>query len=53
MSKWYFPQKPSGIAHSKQPKFRPDNVVVPLVRESQGLYYLEEHFPKNSQQRQW
>jgi hypothetical protein len=34
------------IVLNKQPKFRPDDVVIPFVKGSQGLYFLEEHFPE-------
>ncbi len=36
----------SGVVLNKQPKFRPEDVVIPFVEGSQGFYYLEEHFPE-------
>ncbi len=36
----------SRIVLNKQPKFRPDDVVIPFVKGSQRLYYLEEPFPE-------
>jgi hypothetical protein len=33
---------------NKQPKFRPDDVIIPFVRGDQGLYYLEEYVPEET-----
>ncbi len=42
----FFHKSQSGIVLNKQPKFRPDDVVIPFMKGSQGLYYLAEDFPE-------
>ena len=44
----FFHKNQSGIVLNKQPKFRPDDVIIPFVRGDQGLYYLEEYVPEET-----
>jgi hypothetical protein len=44
----FFHKKQYVIVHNKQPKFRPDDVIIPFVRGDQGLYYLEEYVPEET-----
>ncbi len=42
----FFHKNQSGIVLNKEPKFRSDDVIIPFVKQENGLYYLEEFIPE-------
>jgi hypothetical protein len=41
----FFHKNQSGIVLNKEPRFRSDDVIIPFVKQENGLYYLEEYIP--------
>ena len=42
----FFHKNQSGIVLNKEPKFKPDEVIIPFITGANGLQYLEEYVPE-------
>ena len=42
----FFHKNQSGIVLNKEPKFKPDDVIIPFITGANGLQYLEEYVPE-------